>query len=162
MNKVLVFGLLAAAAAPALAQPKPVSRAEFMKQVDQQWAATDTNHDGVVSLTEIAADQQHALGLAKAAVLQQMRNRFNQLDTNKDGKLSFEEFAAAAPSVTPNQTPQQILQQLDTNHDGKISEAEFRAAQSAKFDRLDTNHDGIVSPAEMQAAGQIQAAPGKK
>jgi erythromycin esterase-like protein len=151
MTKLLIFGLIAAASVPAAAQQKPVSRTEYLKDVDAQFARMDTNHDGVVSKVELAAEQQRELQQAKTAVEQQMRTKFNQLDTNKDGQLSFQEFMAAAPPLRSLETPDQLMQTLDTNHDGKISPEEYRAPRIAKFNRLDTNRDGIVTPVEMQA-----------
>jgi len=154
VTRLLILGLAAAAAVPAAAQQKSVSRAEWTKTVDGHFAQLDTNHDGVLTKTELAVEQQRELAQAKAAIEQQMRARFNQLDTNKDGKLSFEEFLAMAPALKATESPDQLLQRLDTNHDGKISAAEFRAPEIAKFDKADINHDGIVTPAEAQAAGK--------
>lgn len=154
MNRLLIIGLIAAAATPAAAQQKPVSRAEWAKTVDAHFAQLDANHDGVVTKAELASEQQRELAQAKAAIEQQMRARFNQLDTNKDGQLSFQEFLAMAPALKATESPDQILQRLDTNHDGKITAAEFRAPELAKFDKADTNHDGIVTPAEAEAAGK--------
>lgn len=151
MHKLLIFGLVAAVSVPAVAQQKAISRTDFMKQVDATFARIDTNHDGVISAAEMAAEQQRELQQAKAAIEQQMRAKFNQLDTNKDGQLSFQEFMAAAPPVRTNESPDQVMRTLDTNHDGKISAEEFRAPRIAKFNQLDTNHDGVVTPAEMQA-----------
>lgn len=151
MNKFLIFGLIAAVSVPAVAQQKAISRTEYMKEVDASFARIDTNHDGVISPAEMAAEQQRELQQAKAAVEQQMRAKFNQLDTNHDGQLSFQEFMAAAPPLRTNESPEQVMKALDTNHDGKISAEEFRAPRIAKFNQLDTNHDGVISPAEMQA-----------
>jgi len=154
VTRLLILGLAAAAAVPAAAQQKSVSRAEWTKTVDGHFAQLDTNHDGVLTKAELAVEQQRELAQAKAAIEQQMRASFNQLDTNKDGKLSFEEFLAMAPALKATESPDQLLQRLDTNHDGKISAAEFRAPEIAKFDKADINHDGIVTPAEAQAAGK--------
>ena len=152
MHKLLIFGLAAAVSVPAIAQQQAISRADYIKQIDATFARIDTNHDGVISASEMAAEQQRELQQAKAAIEQQMRAKFNQLDTNRDGQLSFQEFMAAAPPVRTNESPDQVMHALDTNHDGKISAEEFRAPRIAKFNQLDTNHDGVVTPAEMQAA----------
>ena len=139
-------------AAAAQNAPKPVSRTDYVKNLDSNFARIDTNHDGSISAAELATEQQRELALAKNALQQQAQARFKQLDTNKDGQLSPAEFAALAPTIRTSQTPQQALQALDSNHDGKLSADEFRAPQLAKFNKADANHDGTVTPAEPQAA----------
>jgi len=139
-------------AAAAQNAPKPVSRTDYVKNLDNNFARIDTNHDGSISAAELATEQQRELVLAKNALQQQAQARFKQLDTNKDGQLSPAEFAALAPTIRTSQTPQQALQALDSNHDGKLSADEFRAPQLAKFNKADANHDGTVTPAEAQAA----------
>ena len=146
--------VLVAIASAAVAQnaPKPVSRADYVKNLDSNFARIDSNHDGSLSAAELGTEQQRELGLAKNALQQQAQARFKQLDTNKDGQLSPAEFAAIAPTIRTSQTPQQALQALDSNHDGKLSADEFRAPQVAKFNKADANHDGTVTPAEAKAA----------
>ena len=139
-------------AAAAQNAPKPVSRTDYVKNLDNNFARIDTNHDGSISAAELATEQQRELVLAKNALQQQAQARFKQLDTNKDGQLSPAEFAALAPTIRTSQTPQQALQALDSNHDGKLSAEEFRAPQVAKFNKADANHDGTVTPAEAKAA----------
>jgi Ca2+-binding EF-hand superfamily protein len=148
--------LMLAPASIALAQaaPKAVSRADFVKSVDTRFNAMDTNHDGVVTRAELAAELQKELDSARAQMTQKLRQQFQQLDTNKDGQLSFAEFSALTGGIRSAETPEQKLQQLDTNHDGKISAEEYRAPELAKFNKVDANHDGIVTPAEMQAASR--------
>ena len=154
MTRLLILGLIAAAAVPAAAQQKSVSRADWAKTVDAHFAQLDANHDGILTKAELAAEQQRELAQAKAAVEQQLRAKFNQLDTNKDGQLSIQEFFAIAPALKVMESSDQLLQRLDTNHDGKVTAAEFRGPQIAKFDKADANHDGVVTPAEAQAAGK--------
>jgi Ca2+-binding EF-hand superfamily protein len=139
-------------AAAAQNAPKPVSRTDYVKNLDNSFARIDANHDGSLSAAELGTEQQRELGIAKTAIQQQAQARFKQLDTNKDGQLSPAEFAAIAPSIRTSQTPQQALQAIDSNHDGKLSVEEFRAPQVAKFNKADANHDGTVTPAEAKAA----------
>lgn len=140
---------------------KPITRSEFLKIVDAKFDAADTNHDGVLTKQEIAAQQERDLQQARAGIIQQLTAKFHQLDTNHDGQLSLQEFLAAAPSLHATETPDQILNRSDRNHDGKITREEFRAPQLATFNAADTNHDGIVSPAEAQAYAKAhsQTAP---
>ena len=144
----LALGSAAAAQNPA----KPVTRTDFVKNLDANFARVDSNHDGSISPAELGVEQQRELTRAKGLIQSQLQARFKQLDTNKDGQLSAAEFAAMAPNIRTAQTPQQALQALDSNHDGKLSADEFRAPQLAKFNKADANHDGTVTPAEMQAA----------
>lgn len=163
MKRTLVLAAVASPllwCGPALAQAqKPVSRTEFVKNIDARFAAIDTNHDGKLSLDELAAEQQREMQKAKALLIQKLTAQFHALDTNHDGQLSLQEFLAVAPGVRANETPQDLLRRFDANHDGKISADEFRAPQVAQFNRIDTNHDGVISPAEAAAAA---AAAGKK
>src|SRR5689334_1410904 len=50
--------ILAVQAAPGLAQQKPITRADALKVIDAKFAASDANHDGFLSKTEIAAAEQ--------------------------------------------------------------------------------------------------------
>jgi hypothetical protein len=141
-------------AAPASAQngPKPMTRAQFLANVQERFNAIDTNHDGVLDEKEIAAAQQKELEQARAIEQQRLEAEFTRLDTNKDGQLSKAEFMAALPPVQARQTPQQIVAAFDSNKDGKVTLQEYEARPLATFNRLDTNKDGTVSPAEIDAA----------
>jgi hypothetical protein len=157
VTKQLLFATAAAAlslASAAVAQPKPVARADYMKNVDTRFGTMDTNHDGKLSKTEVAAEQQRELQQAKARIGQQLQAKFKQLDTNKDGQLSQQEFMAASPPLRASETPEQMVARFDSNHDGAIGGDEFRTPELAKFNRVDANHDGIVTPAEIQAANK--------
>jgi hypothetical protein len=144
--------LLALASVANAQVQKPVTRSDFVKNLDAKFSAADANHDGVVTKAELTALQQHDLQQGKALLAQKMEQQFQQLDTNKDGKLSLQEFLAATPPLRTSETPDQLLQRLDTNHDGKVSHDEFLAPEVAKFNKVDANHDGVVTPAEIQAA----------
>ena len=153
--RTLIFAcatVLVAQAAPGLAQQKSITRADALKVIDAKFAASDSNHDGFLSKTEIAAAEQREVQDATAKVKQQLAAKFKALDTNKDGQLSLQEFLAAAPALSSTVNPDQVMAQLDTNHDGKISADEMRAPQIARFNKADTNHDGVVTAAEMKAA----------
>ena len=140
--------------APLLAQaaPRPVARAEFLKNIDNNFAGIDTNRDGQLTKAELTVQQQKELQQAKIAMTQQLQARFKQLDTNKNGSLSPQEFAAAAGPIRTAETPDQLLKTLDSNGDGRISNEEFRAPQLAKFNKVDANRDGIATPEEMRKA----------
>ena len=145
---------LAIPAGPLFAQSKPVTRTEFINNLNTRFSAMDSNHDGVVSAAELAAEQQKEMQQTKSALNQQMAGRFKQLDTNKDDSLSLQEFLAAVPAIRTSETAEQMMQRLDANKDGKLSVDEFRNPQVANFNRADANKDGTVTPAELQAANQ--------
>jgi hypothetical protein len=156
VTKCLILTLAAmtlSSAGAAQPAPKPIARADYINVLNSHFATMDTNHDGVVSRDEVAAQEQRDLAQAKANMQAQLRDAFKRLDTNKDGALSLAEFLATAPGIKTSQTPEQLLQTLDANHDGKISAEEFRAPQLAKFNRVDANHDGVVTPEEQRAGG---------
>ena len=146
----------ASAAMAQAAAPKAVTRAEFVRNLDQRFNTADTNHDGKVTRDEVLAQQKRDLDQGKARLAQTLQAKFKQLDTNRDGQLSLQEFMAAAPPIRTAETPEQMIQHYDTNHDGVVSADEFRAPELAKFNRVDTNHDGIVTPAEVKAAAGMK------
>ena len=141
---------------PALAQQKgaanTITRTSVSSQLDTNFAAADTNHDGSLSLSEVQALQAKELSTLEAQVQAKLQAAFKQLDTNKDGQLSFREFAASAGGIKANETPQQVLQKIDANHDGKLSAAEFKGPRLSAFDRIDANHDGVITADEARRA----------
>lgn len=163
---VIAAAILAAVSAPALATAsspsapakapaapaKSTSRQQFLATIQARFNAMDTNHDGVIDSAELAAAQQREVAQAQSVEQRRLDAEFTRLDTNHDGQLSKAEFMAAAPSLHPRNTPQQIIAAMDSNKDGKISLQEFEARPLANFERFDTNHDGTVTAAEMQAA----------
>ena len=145
----------AAKAPPATAQaPKAMTRAQFLANVQTRFNAVDTNHDGFLDSSEVAAAQQKELQQARAVAQQRMEGEFTKLDTNRDGQLSKAEFLAAAPQVQSQETAQQIIGTIDSSKDGKLSLPEYQARPLANFNRLDSNHDGTVTQQEIAAAAK--------
>ena len=142
----------AAPAAPAADQPKPMTREQFLSNLQARFNALDTNHNGVLEENEIAAAQQKELQQLQAAEQQRMEQQFERLDTNHDGQLSKAEFMAAAPPVRARETAAQLAATLDSNKDGKVSLQEYETGPLATFTKLDANHDGTVTTQEIQAA----------
>ena len=141
------------AARPAAAPQQQSTRANVVKGLDTNFKAVDTNGDGNLSSTELAAAegkvQQRRLAQRRA----QHEAGFTRLDTNKDGSLSKAEFMAAAPtssSAAPNGAS--LVTRLDANKDGRVTAEEYRGPVLAQFDRADTNKDGVLSEAERKAA----------
>lgn len=139
----------APAAAPA-SQGEPVTRAQFIQQMDAEFARLDADSSGFVTAEEITASQRSA---AQAEALRQNQAVFARLDADKNGTLSPQEFAALAnPGAIPvDATP--LMQQFDGDRDGTITLIEYRVSTQANFDRVDGDRDGIVTPMEMRAAG---------
>lgn len=139
--------------APAKAQaPKPMTREQFLASVKARFDAIDTNHDGVLEQSELAAAQQKQVARARAIQQQRLEAEFAKLDTNHDGQLSKAEFMAALPPIEPRVTAAQILGALDKNHDGKVSLQEYEAGPLENFAKLDANHDGVITAEELRAA----------
>lgn len=139
-----------AAAPEADAQPaQPITRAEFLAKVKARFDAIDTNHDGYIEESEIAAAQKTNAQRLTSTEDQRLNAEFNRLDINHDGQLSQAEFAAAAPPLKMRETPRQIISQIDKHRLGKVSFADYSAAPLADFDKR--AHNGIVTPATAPA-----------
>lgn len=143
--------------APAAEQPKPMTREQFLSNLQARFNAVDTNHNGVLEESEIAAAQQKELQQLQAAEQQRLEQEFQRLDTNHDGQLSKAEFLAAAPPVRARETATQLIAGLDSNKDGKVSLQEYEARPLETFSKLDANHDGTVTTQEIQAARSAEA-----
>ncbi len=139
-------------AAPAAQTP---NRATLLRNLDNNFKQIDTNGDGTLAATELAAAEQRSSVQRMNAVRTQVETRFTQLDTNKDGQLSKAEFMVVAPSRAPAMgNGQNLLTPLDKNRDAKVNLDEYRSPVLVRFDQMDSNKDGQISPAERQAATQ--------
>ena len=182
---LLLGGLAALAAAPALAQSGPgerakvdadgngvLTRAEVEADVARRFAKLDANKDGKVDEADRAAhraDRQNAM--------------FAAIDTNKDGSVSRAEYDAAAAARDAKRAERRtaraerhadgkhggrrhgggdrMLAMVDTNGDKAITLAEMRSAALARFDRIDANKDGQVT-AEERAAMRDKRGEGRR
>jgi len=140
-------------ASPAASGPKPIARADIVRELNADYKNVDTNGDGAVVLSEIQAAQARSQKAADTLYGKRRDATFLKLDTNKDGQLSAAEFNAGSPPPQMKRpAPAAILQQLDANKDQKVTQAEFGAIMLGQFDRADANHDGVVTPDEQQKA----------
>ena len=148
------FGTAAIAQAPAGAPaPKPIPRAEVVRQINANFKNVDTNGDGGVTVAEVSAAQDRGVKAAEAEFVKRRAEAFRRSDTNKDGQLSAAEFNAGSPLPQARRVdPAQALGQMDANKDKKLTPAEFGSQTLAQFDRADTNRDGTVSVDEQKAA----------
>lgn len=86
-----------------------LSRAKVIAALKQEFAAADTNHDGVLERDEMNAvnDRRWKRDGETASLL---------IDWNHDGKVDFNEFATTDLSV---------FDLIDTNADGVVTASEF-------------------------------------
>lgn len=139
--------------APNSSSTEPLTRAEFIRQMDMEFSRYDRNGDRVVTIEDIRAAQQQS---AAALALRQNREIFVQLDADQNGQLSAEEFAALVSTENQIVDPNPIMNQFDTDKDSVITLVEYRVSTQSNFDRVDTDRDGIITQTEMRAAGILQ------
>jgi len=146
---------------PVLARPtaappagmRPVSRTDFIRDLDASYKRLDANNDGSVAQAEIQAAQTRSGQAVDALLVKRRAEAFTRLDTNKDGQLSQAEFNAGTPlPQRPRADPAAALAKLDMNKDKKVTPAEFRGPPLANFDKLDLNRDGTISVDEQRKA----------
>ncbi len=93
-----------------------VTRADFDRQRQQVFAATDTDGDGLLSLDEYRLEFENRLDRQAASVrdrqLKQARVRFGVLDGDKDGAISAAEYLA---------TGLRSFERWDTDGDGHVA-----------------------------------------
>lgn len=141
---------VAAPAAPAATAGTPLTRTQFIADMDSEFRKMDSNHDGTVTQAEFEAYRRGQLAVVQ---VERARKAFEALDTDRNGQLSLAEFSKLVTTQSVNVNGSAFMSQVDSNHDGKVTIIENRGATLANFDRLDTDKDGVVSPAEMRAGG---------
>ena len=134
--------------------PQVLSRAQFIYDMDAEFARMDADRNGKITAQEVASFRQNA---AQAEALRQNAGVFARLDADRNGTLSLAEFAQLANPSAINADPAPMMRQFDLDRDGAFTLIEYRVATQANFDRLDKDRDGIVSQAEMAAGAQATA-----
>ncbi len=128
--KMLLAPALALLAAPAVAQTaqqfpdRPIARTEVIAVVKRQFAAMDTNHDGVVTRPEFEAFRAHQSPAPPSGVdaLAHIGGHwFERADANQDGRVTLDEALAR---------PLQLFDLADVNKDGVVSVQERRVAMA--------------------------------
>ena len=121
---------LALLASPALAQTaaqfpdRPIARGEVIAVVKRQFAAMDTNHDGVVTRAEFDAFRAHQRPAPPSGVVAIAHiggNWFDRADANGDGRVTLDEALAR---------PLHLFDLADVNHDGVVSVTERDVAMT--------------------------------
>jgi hypothetical protein len=139
MMKPLCFALaVAAGISPALAQSaprlgeRPIARTEVIAAIKHQFAAMDSNHDGVVSQAEFQA------------------YRTRQADSpDAPGAGAFGHVGS------------RWFERADGDGDGRVTLAEAEAHPLRLFDMADANRDGVVSVEEQKVALMMMKLGGK-
>jgi len=107
--------------------------------------ALDTDHDGQLSLAEIAA--------ASAGLL--------SLDVNHDGQLTSLEYLPnqADPKANNAEEMAQRLMAFDKNSDGVLTKDEVPERMAGIFARADKNGDGKITADELKSTAAKTAGP---
>ena len=127
-------------AGPALAQglddlpDRPIARTEVVAVIERQFAAMDSNRDGVV--TEREFDSYRALQARRSGA------QGSEL-------AAFERVGAG------------WFEHADQNGDGRVTLGEAEEHPLRLFDIADTNGDGVVSLPERQLAQMLMALGGR-
>lgn len=138
--------------APATAD-QPLTRADFIQQMDAEFRRFDGDANGMVRAEEIAAAQRKS---AQADALRQNQAIFASLDKNRNGALDAGEFAALVNPAAIAVDPSPLMGQLDNDRDGVVTLVEYRIVTQANFDRIDSDRDGVVTATEMRAGKIIR------
>lgn len=152
------FALLSVMAIPAAAQNtasggEPLSRADFISQMDMEFSRLDGDGNGFINPEEIVSSQRQA---AQTEALRQNAQVFAGLDKDGNGQLSAQEFATLAnPDAIPV-TAEPLMQQFDSDRDGIITLVEYRIATQGNFNSVDSDRNGIITDAEMRAGGIVR------
>jgi Ca2+-binding EF-hand superfamily protein len=109
------------------------ARADIPAHVERLFKTLDSNHDGFVTRSEIAAlqaefDERAAKGAPKRA-----ERMFNRLDADHDGKITIAEAAVSRTARTragkaSGHRGSALFARADGNKDGAVTRAEFDAA----------------------------------
>jgi Ca2+-binding EF-hand superfamily protein len=117
--------VLALLAVPAFAQDgaalpdRPIARSEVIAGIKQQFAAMDTNHDGVVTRDEFEA-YHSAQAPGTGGVFGHVGGHwFDKADAAGDGRVTLAEAEAR---------PLQLFDMADSNHDGVVDRHERKTA----------------------------------
>jgi len=97
-----------------------VSRTEHAAHGKQMFIDADSNHDGMVTLTEMTAACAKMNGDMPDKDELSAAEMIKMHDTNMDGQLSAAEQTAGCDDM---------FAKMDTNGDGQLSQAEFKAGR---------------------------------
>ncbi|WP_380781322.1 hypothetical protein [Sphingomonas sp. R86520] len=151
LSLAVAASALTAAACSAQAAPSTPAiqtRAEAIAQADARFAQMDTNHDGLVSPTEM---QDY-----RAAIHDRMIARGGD-DSARSGSAGHGGMGRHMGSDGNAKTGASMT-------GASMTKAEFDARAGQRFDRIDANHDGVIDAterAEMRHVDRRERAEGK-
>jgi hypothetical protein len=146
-------------------------RAEVSAHVAKMFQKLDTNRDGFIDKSELAALQAQFDERAAKNAPKRAARMFDRLDADHDGKITLAEAASrhtkARSAKSTRRGGSALFAHADANKDGVITRAEFDAATASgkvklrhaamrgsqivrMFDTADLNHDGRLSLDEAQ------------
>ena len=112
------------------------ARADVPAHVERMFKGLDTNHDGFVTKSEIAALQAEFDERTAKSAPKRATRLFNRLDADRDGKITMAEVAStpsakARAGKTTRRPGSALFARADGNKDGVITRAEFDAATAS-------------------------------
>lgn len=111
--------------APSPPPPSATSTSSTTETYDEM----DTNQDGIVSVTELAAAMGSTSSSSdmSASSSSDESETFDTLDTNQNGVVSAAELASASPDDVTEETARNLFNSLDSEGSGGLTQAEYTA-----------------------------------
>lgn len=109
-----------------------ISKAE----ADAMFAKIDTNKDGKLDKSELAAYRKASMEEHRAKMKAEFEAKFKAADKNNDGALTRDEFKAAFPRMANR------FDTIDANRDGKVTTAEVESNMKKMRDEHMKRHGG--------------------
>jgi len=150
------------------------NRADVAAHVERTFKNLDSNHDGFITKSEIAALEAQFEDRAAKSAPKRAARMFDRLDVDRDGRITVEEAARARSAKLHTAKPTRregssLFARADGNKDGMITRAEFDSAVASGrlklrhaamrgsqivrlFDSADTAKQGRISLEEAQQA----------
>ncbi len=118
----------------------------FDQSINRMFTQLDSDGNGVLDATEIAASRDPA--------------RLQAADADGDGSVTLAELTAhAAAQKAARDAQRQAFQAADADGDHKLSASEWPATATATHADVDADGDGLVTGQELHAWTQANGAP---
>jgi len=111
------------------ASPPPPPSATSTSNTTETYEEIDTNQDGIVSATELAAamGSTSSSSNTSASSSSDESETFDTLDTNQNGVVSAAELASARPDDVTEEMARNLFNSLDSDGSGELTQAEYTA-----------------------------------